>query len=247
MSSMNKEHDTPTKRPFRGEEFSHVQFVLMDVEGTTTDIDFVKRELFPFSARELKNYVTNCPPESKDLVKDCLSKVAQEIKNENQQAIIDQLLKWIREDVKHPALKTLQGLIWQGGYKSGELVAPIYADVLPAWKAWAAAKIRLGIYSSGSVAAQKLLFGHTAYGNLLPMLEAHFDLDMGGKREATSYKKIADKLKLAGQQILFLSDIPEELDAARAADFCVAHIVRNPSVNSGTASDYKPYRTFTEI
>ncbi len=161
-----------------------------------------------------------------------------------EEAAIQQLIEWIRQDVKHPVLKELQGMIWRQGYEGGVFKAPLYEDVLPAWQAWSDAGLRLGIYSSGSVVAQKLFYKYTEQGDVLGFLEAHFDLTVGGKNHALSYRAIADQLHLPAHEILFLSDRPEELVAAGEAGLLVAHIVR-----PGTAQvpDFKAFASFNDL
>jgi len=232
--------------PFKNKEFSEVQFVLMDIEGTTTDIDFVKNVLFPYSAKELRNFISQ--NKNNPEVRACVTAVNAE----DDEAALLQFLKWIAEDVKHPALKTLQGLIWRRGYQTQAYQAHLYEDVLPAWQAWktpengGAKKIRLGIYSSGSVAAQKLLFAHTTYGDVTSHLSAYFDLEVGSKRETASYQKILQQIDggITPDQVLFLSDIEAELQAAQSAGLSVAHIVRPGTVPSGK---FKSYHSFLEI
>jgi enolase-phosphatase E1 len=224
---------------FNTTKFQNVQFVLMDIEGTTTDIHFVKEILFPYSAREMRNFISR--NRTNPQVRECLKSIG----GASDEECITQLLTWIQQDVKHPALKTLQGLIWQRGYEEKVYTSHIYQDVLPAWQKWlAGTKRHLGIYSSGSVPAQKLLFKYTSQGDLLKYLDAHFDLAVGGKREKQSYSKIVDILKIPADKILFLSDITEELDAAQTAGLLVAHIVRPGTTES---TKYKSYRSFSEI
>lgn len=207
-------------------DFQNVKFILMDVEGTTSDIDFVKNVLFPYSARELRNFIST--NKNNAAVREALKGVGEKTDEEN----IEKLLQWIREDLKHPSLKTLQGMIWKKGFEDHTFKSHIYSDVLPAWKMWQAQGMKLGIYSSGSVAAQILYFQHTTEGDLRSYLTAHFDLSTGGKRDAHSYEKIAQALALEPRHILFLSDIEAELDAAREAKFMTAQIVRPGTVAS---------------
>lgn len=206
-----------------------IQFVLMDVEGTTTSIDFVHQTLFPYAAEHLRGFVHTHQEEEQ--VKQVLAEVQSTIwEEEGQEAgledSIDQLLDWIRKDRKHPALKRLQGYIWKDGYQTGAYQGHVYPDVVPAWKVWLAEGRRLGIYSSGSVEAQKLLFAHSIEGDLTPFLSAHFDTGVGHKKEVTSYQTIATELDLSPRQIGFLSDVPAELDAARDAGMLTCHVVR---------------------
>ncbi len=219
-------------------ELENVKYVLMDVEGTTSDIAFVKNVLFPYSAREMRNFVSSNKNNSE--IRACLKETGRGSDDE----AIDQLLTWIHEDVKHPTLKNIQGRIWEKGFKTKVYKAHLYDDVVGAWETWKSAGLRLGIYSSGSVNAQHLFFEYNEKGNLLSYLENFFDLDVGSKREVNSYRTIAKKLNLAASEIVFLSDIVEELDAAREAGLKTIHVVR-----PGTpAQDRHPQvQTFNEI
>jgi enolase-phosphatase E1 len=134
--------------------------------------------------------------------------------------------KWIDDDLKSPPLKALQGLIWEKGYRSGELRGMVYDDALQAMRGWHAQGLRLAIYSSGSALAQRLLFGASPAGDITSTIAAFFDTAIGMKRETLSYKRIAQELALAPPDILFLSDVPEELDAARAAGMATVQVVR---------------------
>lgn len=185
-----------------------ITYVLLDIEGTTTPITFVHDVLFPFSKRHLKRYVAD--PER-----------------------AARLLRYIEEDRKDPELKELQGRIWQEGYASGELVSVLYPDVKPALEKWKAAGKSLGIYSSGSVQAQKLLFAHTQVGDLTPLFSDYFDTKVGAKRQRSAYERIVKSLGRPAGEILFLSDVTEELDAAAAAHMKTTQLVR-PGTAAGT-------------
>jgi enolase-phosphatase E1 len=201
-------------------ELQNVKFVLTDIEGTTSDIDFVKKVLFPYSAREMRNFISS--NKNNPDVRASLRETGFATDDE----AITQLLDWIRDDVKHPALKSLQGKIWEKGFKTNVFKAHAYDDVLPALQGWQAQGLRLGVYSSGSVKAQHLFFEYNEKGNLLPYFESFFDLEVGGKRETKSYAKIATQLGLVASTIVFLSDIVEELDAAREAGLQTVHLLR---------------------
>lgn len=135
---------------------------------------------------------------------------------------------WLmRQDRKLTPLKTLQGLIWEQSYRDGRLVAPVYEDVEPALQRWAALGCPAAIFSSGSVLAQRLLFSHTTAGDLTPLLGALFDTTVGSKRDAASYTSIASSLQRDPSEVVFVSDIVEELDAARLARLDTALCVRD--------------------
>ena len=141
--------------------------------------------------------------------------------------LIAQLIQWLDEDKKVTPLKSLQGLIWEAGYQKGDFKGHVYQDAAENLKVWKAKGLDLYIYSSGSVYAQKLLFAHTEYGDLTPLFSGYFDTHIGGKKERESYYKIAKQLGIPADQILFLSDIKEELDAAKAAGFQTLWLTRD--------------------
>jgi enolase-phosphatase E1 len=190
--------------------------ILTDIEGTTTAISFVKDVLFPYARRELPRFVQAHGQEPE--VRHWLDRVAAEHGGIRQDAMIVETLQgMIDQDRKHTALKALQGMIWLHGYRSMDFTAHVYPDVAPRLRAWHAAGHKLAVYSSGSVAAQKLLFGNSDAGDLLPLFDAFFDTEVGHKRDADSYLLIADRLHRSTGDILFLSDVVAELDAARDA------------------------------
>lgn len=224
-----------------------IQFVLMDVEGTTTSIRFVHDVLFPYAAHNLTNYLER--QKENPEVKDVLAEVAATVAEEEEKLLSPEeagayLSAWIQQDRKHTALKSLQGYMWREGYETGQFQGHIYADVVPSWEQWKAKGIRMGIYSSGSVEAQKLLFGYSEQGDLTPYLEAHFDTHIGHKREASSYRAIQKALAFPPKAILFLSDVTEELDAARDSGMLTMQIVR-PGTKAGT--DHPTAETFDQI
>ena len=190
--------------------------ILTDIEGTTSSISFVRDVLFPYARERLPAFVA--ANADRPEVRALLDQVATENGAMCDDAMIAETLQgWIDEDRKHTALKALQGMIWEAGYHEGDFQAPIYADVAPALQHWHEAGHRLAVYSSGSVPAQKLLFSHTDAGDLAPLFSGWFDTEVGHKRDADSYRLIADRLDRAPGDIVFLSDIVAELDAARDA------------------------------
>ena len=203
--------------------------ILMDIEGTTTSISFVHETLFPYALKKIPGFISTYANEPE--VRACLQEAQKLVeKTEGRKIpphlIGEQMCQWIRTDKKHTPLKTLQGLIWKNGYESGEYKSHIYSDVLPSWKSWKKAGIRLGIYSSGSVAAQQLLFTHTSAGDLTPFLSDYFDTTTGPKKEANSYRSISGTINCPPEDILFLSDMVDELLAAREAGLRGVHILR---------------------
>ena len=190
--------------------------ILTDIEGTTSSISFVKDVLFPYARRALPGFVARRGREP--AVRKWLDMVASENGGMCDDAMVVEVLQgWIDEDRKHPALKALQGMIWLEGYREGEFQAHVYPDAAQALRQWHANGHRLAVYSSGSVPAQKLLFGHSTEGDLSALFSGWFDTAVGGKREVQSYRNIVGQLDLAAHDVVFLSDIVEELDAAREA------------------------------
>jgi len=193
-----------------------VSAILTDIEGTTSSISFVKDVLFPYARRALPEFVREHGDDPE--VRRWLDVVATEHGSIcSDDVIVETLQGWIDQDRKHTALKALQGLVWEAGYRDADFTAHIYPDAAPALQAWYAQGYPLYVYSSGSVPAQKLFFGHSDAGDLTPLFSGWFDTEVGGKREADSYRAIAERIGLPAEKILFLSDVVEELDAARDA------------------------------
>jgi enolase-phosphatase E1 len=221
-----------------------IRYILTDIEGTTTDIAFVHKILFPYAYQKLPDFVRSRATEL--AVAECILKTQETLLEEkdedaNLERVIEILLTWIKEDRKHLALKRLQGMIWREGYETGAFRGHVYPDVVPQLEHWRMQGIRIGIYSSGSVEAQKLLFSCSEYGDLTYLINHYFDTNVGHKREIYSYQNIINILKTASDQILFLSDVEAELDAAKAAGMRTVQLVREGTeagVNHVTASDF---------
>ncbi|WP_424810939.1 acireductone synthase [Roseococcus sp. YIM B11640] len=194
-----------------------ITHVLTDIEGTTTAIAFVHRSLFPYAASALEGFLARHGGEAE--VAAALAEVPGEDK-------LAQLRAWMAADAKVTPLKTLQGLIWREGYKAGELKGHLWPDVPGALREWHARGLHLAIYSSGSEEAQRLIVRHSEAGDLEPLFEGFFDTRMGMKREAASYANIARAWGVEPARILFLSDVAEELDAAREAGLATCQLVR---------------------
>lgn len=212
-----------------------ITFVLMDVEGTVTDIRFVKQKLFPYAYERMSGFVARNFAQ--------LSESRENLGAATPQEMAAILKRYIDEDKKEPSLKLVQGKIWKEGYESGELKGHVYPDVAPAWRKWRGQGVELGIYSSGSVQAQKLLFAHSVEGDLTPLLSRHFDLGVGKKREASSYENILGQLDKDGSETLFLSDVEEELDAAQAAGLKTGRLFRDEK----GSSKHPAFETLEEI
>ncbi|MFN2310000.1 MAG: acireductone synthase [Gammaproteobacteria bacterium] len=202
-----------------------VRAVVTDIEGTTSALAFVKDVLFPYARARLADYVAAHAqvPAVRALLDEANVAAGGGL---DDAGIVAQLLRWIDEDRKLTPLKSLQGLIWEAGYRDGDFQGHVYADAAAQLRAWQARGLRLYVYSSGSVYAQRLLFGHSEAGDLTPLFSGYYDTSIGAKREPAAYRAIAADIGLPAQEILFLSDIVEELDAARAAGMQTLHLVR---------------------
>lgn len=224
---------------------TQIKAILTDIEGTTTDISFVHNVLFPYSLNKLPQYLEENynKPEVAAILKE-VTKISGLCEDSLAGSIL-KLKEWIVEDKKITPLKELQGMIWKEGYASGELKGHVYQDAVDYLRKWHKEGIKLYVYSSGSIAAQKLLFGYTEYGDLTPLFSGYFDTTIGGKRESDSYFKIASNIGLKPNEILFLSDIPEELVAAREAGFKVLLLVRGERPKG--AEDFDNVSDFSEI
>lgn len=214
-----------------------VSYILTDIEGTTTSVSFVYEVLFPYFRSHLdetKNLVDL--PEVQEVFEQTKNVYQTETGEQLQtpEEILAVLRRWSEEDRKITPLKTLQGILWEKGYQSGEILGHVYPDVKPALENWKKQGIQMGVFSSGSVAAQKLIFGYSEAGDLTPFFSHYFDTKTGGKRDSATYSLIAEQIGIFPEQILFLSDIREELEAAQAAGFQTIQLLR-----PGTESAWK--------
>jgi enolase-phosphatase E1 len=221
-----------------------IQAVVTDIEGTTSSIDFVHQTLFPYARKHLRAFIreqVGDPQVATDL--------AEVAKLEGRTLTVDEaadvLERWIDEDRKLTPLKSLQGMIWARGYAEGALTGHVYADTPVYLRQWHAAGKQLYVYSSGSVAAQKLIFGHSDAGDLTPLFSGYFDTRVGAKREAASYRNILAAIGLPGESVLFLSDIGEELEAARAAGLKTTQLIRDAKAKPFT--QHPQARDFSEV
>ncbi|MBS0487558.1 MAG: acireductone synthase [Proteobacteria bacterium] len=206
-----------------------IRAILTDIEGTTSSISFVKDVLFPFARERLPAFIETHA--DKPEVQHWLHEAAKEagIIYAEREEIIELLQRWIDEDRKATPLKALQGMIWDEGYRDGSFKAHVYPEVAAKLREWKTQGIDLYVYSSGSVAAQKLFFGFSEAGDLTPLFSGYFDTETGPKREAESYRRIASAINWPASEILFLSDIAEELDAARATGMRTTQLARPPA------------------
>jgi enolase-phosphatase E1 len=233
----------------------NVKLILTDIEGTTSSISFVKDVLFPYAAEHLPAFVKANLNDEK--VQTALQQTAEiaavdgnVINADDTDALVAKLLQWISEDRKATPLKALQGLIWKTGYENGDYQAHMYPDATEYLKKWHDNGLPLYVYSSGSVKAQELFFGYSQDGNLLPLFKGHFDTLVGGKRETQSYLNILAELQktysdLNASDVLFLSDIKEELDAAKEAGMQTVWLVREDEIPAD--AEHKTVKSFAEI
>lgn len=228
-----------------------VRVVLLDIEGTTTSVSFVYDVLFPFARPRLREFLSG--PDGAHDRRALAEEHAQERDGappwkgrapEDVEAAAAYAAWLMDRDRKSTALKSLQGRIWEAGYASGALRSHLYPDVRPALERWHAEGRRIAIFSSGSVLAQRLLFAHTPDGDLTPLIGGFFDTATGPKREPESYGRIASALSVDPSSVLLVSDVAEELDAARSAGFRTALCVRE---GAPAAKDHPVVRTFDEV
>lgn len=217
-----------------------IRAVLTDIEGTTSSISFVKEVLFPYAAKAMLPFLQkNWANENVVKQVDALSTETGQKVDTPEQAN-DILQRWISADKKATALKALQGMIWKAGYEDGSYRAHMYPDVAHQLAKWREQGLTLYVYSSGSIAAQKLFFRYSEAGDLTPLFSDHFDTTSGGKREAESYRRIANSIGLPEAEILFLSDIKEELDAAQRAGMKTVLVDRQHSAPPSTTQSLAP-------
>lgn len=209
-----------------------IKAIVTDIEGTTSSLSFVKDVLFPYARERLTAFVAahGGEPEVAKLLDDARAEMGWPSADDAQ--VAEAMLRWIDEDRKATPLKALQGIIWEAGYRQGDFTGHLYDDADDNLRRWHRAGIRLYVYSSGSIHAQKLLFGHSDRGDLTPLFSGYFDTNVGGKREAASYRSIVDAVGLPAGEILFLSDIVEELDAAAEAGMATCWLVRDGGVDA---------------
>lgn len=221
-----------------------IRAIVTDIEGTTSSLSFVKDVLFPYARQRMLAYVREqaALPEVRAQLAAVSAAVGRTLTDDEAAA---QLVRWIDEDKKITPLKALQGLIWETGYRNGDFRGHVYDDAVHGLREWKKQGLALYVYSSGSVYAQKLLFGYSRCGDLTPLFSGYFDTTIGAKREADAYQRIAQSIGTPSGEILFLSDIREELDAAQAAGLRTCWLVRD-----GALPQNPPHplaRDFSEI
>ena len=233
-----------------------IEAILLDIEGTTTPIDFVHQTLFPFARRRMAAFVeenfSSLTGEIESLKIEHEEDYAEEFYmkefDENAPASIADYLNFlIDEDRKSTALKSAQGKIWQAGYESGELKSIVFTDVPRAFERWRGQEKTIAIYSSGSVLAQELIFRYSNCGDLTTFIADYFDTNVGGKKETASYRKIAATLNFTAAEITFVSDVAAELDAAEAAGLQTILAMREGNAPPGGQTKHLIVKTFDEI
>lgn len=226
--------------------FKNIKYILTDIEGTTTSIRFVNDELFPYFRKNihlLEDYKSNEKVQEAFKATVLLANKLENHRIRSVKEIISTLKRWSEEDKKITPLKTVQGIIWEKGYLKGEIKGHVYPEVPNQLNNWKNQIIKMGVFSSGSVVAQKLLFGHSIFGDLTSYFQNYFDTTTGGKRELETYQKISEFLNISAESILFLSDIREELNSAKEAGMQTCQLVR-----PGTDINWIQYVTdFDEI
>ena len=221
------------------------RYILMDIEGTLISIAFVREILFPYAKQRLESFLheRRHDPDVLQWTVVCQDTLEHETGTRPAYEELPIMLAgWIDQDRKLACLKALQGMMWDEGYRQRAFSPELYGDVLPALTRWRACGIRLGIYSSGSKQAQRLLFTHTNVGDVTTLFEHFFDTGVGEKKTPSSYRTISKQIGLPPLHILFLSDTELELDAAALTGFRTAHIVR-PGTDAGTRHPVHPNLT----
>ncbi|MEX2475887.1 acireductone synthase [Marinobacter sp.] len=219
-----------------------IRVILTDIEGTTSAIHFVHDVLFPYAAEHIGDFVRDGESDNPAIAEQ-LDLVAERSGTDRNdiEGLISALQGWIREDRKETALKALQGMLWEQGYQQGAFRGHVYEDAADYLQRWHDRGLRLFVYSSGSVKAQKLIFGFSEAGDLTPFFSGYFDTRVGGKKEAQSYRHIVDQLGVDAETVLFLSDVEAELQAAEEVGLATAWLVRDghlPGTQRPVARDF---------
>jgi enolase-phosphatase E1 len=211
-----------------------IRAIVTDIEGTTSSLSFVKDVLFPYARQRIGAFARE--HSTQPAVRAQLTAVSEAVGQVlTDDVAIAQLIRWIDEDKKITPLKALQGMIWEAGYRNGDFQGHVYDDAVQHLRAWKDQGLALYVFSSGSVYAQKLLFGYSCFGDLTPLFSGYFDTTIGNKREAEAYHRIAREIGLPAADILYLSDIREELEAARLAGLHTTWLVRDGALPTDNA------------
>ena len=229
----------------------NINHILTDIEGTTTSISFVHDILFPLSYHRMEDFISkNFSTHSlKNEISNLTNFIQKEnnITNINFLTISTLLKKWIKEDKKDTNLKSIQGKIWKEAFENGSVKGHLYEDIPNIFKLWHNNKKKISIFSSGSIEAQHLLFKYSIFGDMTHYIDQYFDTTIGMKKEEIAYINIANQLKTDPNTILFLSDIEEELDAAKKANFETILLIREDNKNKNENTKHKSIKTFYEI
>lgn len=204
-----------------------IKAVLTDIEGTTSAVSFVFEVLFPYAAEHLPDFIRQNATEPAVATQVQAVRMDSVEPHADIERVIEILMGWIAEDRKATPLKALQGMVWEQGYQAGQLKGHVYPDAVEALQRWHQEGYALYVYSSGSIQAQQLIFGCSVAGDLSMLFSGYFDTTSGPKREAESYRTITAAMNVPAEQILFLSDIVEELDAAQQAGMATCGLARN--------------------
>ncbi len=215
--------------------------VVTDIVGTTTRIAFVHEILFPYARAHVAQFLTEHSDDPQ--VTDIMAQVTRAAPGV---PALTTLLGWMDADAKVTPLKSLQGLIWAEGYARGDLHSEVYPDVVPALRKWRAAGVRLYVYSSGSEAAQKQLFANLPEGDVTVLFSGFFDTNVGAKRDPGSYRTIATAIGLPPADLLFLSDVGAELDAAAVNGWRTCQLLRKED-NVPPAAGHPQAANFDEV
>lgn len=243
--------DLGSKMKFNGKA------ILLDIEGTTSSVSFVYDVMFPQVRRDLSAFLeknwedVNVQLASDQIAQDAghesLELFCAAMSLEPRACIEAEVIRLMDDDVKATGLKQLQGLIWRHGFESGEMKAHVYPEVPACLQRWREAGMDLRIYSSGSVQAQLLFFGHTEVGDLLPLFSGHYDTTIGSKKEASSYERIAKDWSIDPSDILFVSDVVAELDAAKASGFQTTLCERPGNAIADEEHGHETIKSFDEL
>lgn len=220
-----------------------VEYILTDIEGTTTSVSFVYDVLFPYFRKHIWDLKNMTEHEDVKIAFEETRKLAKKEENvdiESSDQVIQKLDSWCELDRKITPLKTLQGILWKVGYVQGVLKGHVYNDVPVSLQKWRQLGIKLGVFSSGSIESQKLIFGFSEKGDLTEYFSNYFDTNTGMKRDVETYSTISKILNISSKNILFLSDIVQELEAADKAGYQTIQIIRPGTVPSwkNTVSDF---------
>jgi enolase-phosphatase E1 len=224
-----------------------IRAILLDIEGTTTPIAFVHEVLFSYARDHAEEFLAN-NADAEDIARLREEHAADVSNGEQPPAQMTAYVEWlIARDRKSTGLKSLQGKIWRQGYLDGTLKSQVYADVAPAFARWRERGLSLNIFSSGSVLAQQLLFAHTDAGDLTKFIDQYFDTNIGKKGEAASYHRIAKALNLPSSEVMFISDVVNELEAAQEAGMQVSLSIRPGNAPQKGAEQYRATHSFDEL